>query len=68
VHDHHVIDVTCGSSEEEIEGANPHSGEYRNDSECAVKNALDFEAHSCFRSAYCPRLDAVRHTRDNWLC
>jgi hypothetical protein len=48
VHDYQVIDVTCGSFEKEILGANPHSGAYNNRPTCAAKNATVFEIESYF--------------------
>jgi hypothetical protein len=68
VHDRHVVDVTCGSFEKETEGANPHSGAYYNWSQCAAKNAADLESDSIFRSAYRPKKEDIRHTRNNWIC
>jgi hypothetical protein len=66
VHDRHVVDVTCGSFEKEIHGANPHSGAYDNKSEWAAKNAADLETDSYFYSAY--RYGYIPHTRNNWIC
>jgi hypothetical protein len=67
VHDHHVVDITCGSFEKETVGANPHSGAYDNDPDCAAKNAADLETYSCFESAYRWEGD-ISHTRNNWIC
>jgi hypothetical protein len=43
VHDHHVVDVACGSFEKEIVGANPDSGACGNRADSAAKNAADLE-------------------------
>jgi hypothetical protein len=45
---YHVINVTCGSFEEETQGANPHSRAYENNPMYAAKNATDLEAVSRF--------------------
>jgi cell division protein FtsB len=46
-----VIDVTSGSFEKEIHGANPHSGVYNNDPNFTAKNAVYLERSSYFASA-----------------
>jgi hypothetical protein len=66
VHDRHVVDITSGSFQKETCGANPHSGAYDNDPNCAAKNAADLETYSRFVSAY--RLKGIPHTRNNWIC
>jgi hypothetical protein len=70
VHDCHVVDVTCGSFEEETEGANPHSGAWNNNRKCHAKSAADLETDSKFISAFRRRLKKVKipHTRNNWIC
>jgi hypothetical protein len=67
VHDRNVLDVTSGSFEKEIIGANPHSGAYNNNPYCAAKNAADLETDSHFLSAYRWE-EGIPHTRNNWLC
>jgi hypothetical protein len=67
VHDRHVINVTCGSFEKEIHGANPHSGAYDNRANTAAKNAADLETDSCFWSAYRGFSSDIPHTRNNWV-
>jgi hypothetical protein len=52
VHDHNVVEVTCGSFARETYGANPHSGAYDNDLRWAAKNVADLETDSEFISAY----------------
>jgi hypothetical protein len=64
----HVVDVTCGSFEVEIEGANPHSGAYGDHPDNAAMNAADLEAGSCFYSAYRSFTENIPQTRNNWLC
>jgi hypothetical protein len=68
VHDRHVVDVTSGSFEKETQGANPHSGAFDNDPDCAAKNAADLDSYSCFQSAYREKEEDIPHTRNNWLC
>jgi hypothetical protein len=68
VHDRNVVDVTSGSFEKEIEGANPHSGTYKNDPHWATKNAADLETDSYFFSAYRTQIDNIPHTRNYWIC
>jgi hypothetical protein len=68
VHDRNVVEVTSGSFEKEIEGANPHSGAYNNDPDNATKNAADLETVSCFCSAYREENEGIPHTRNNWIC
>jgi hypothetical protein len=68
VHDRHIVDVTSGSFEKEIVGANPHSGAYDNDPDYAAKNAADFETDSCFGSAFRNSSEDIPHTRNNWIC
>jgi hypothetical protein len=67
VHDRHVVDVTCGSFEDEIKGANPHSGAYDNRADCCAKNVADMGSGSSFRSAYRKREENIPHTRNNWV-
>jgi hypothetical protein len=68
VHDHHVVDVTCGSREMETFGANPHSEAYKNKAMYAAKNASDLETNAIFRSAYCPKEYNITHTTNDWMC
>jgi hypothetical protein len=68
VHDCHVVEVTSGSFEKETEGANPHSGAYKNDLRYAAKNAVNLEDVSSFASAYRKKEEAIPHTRNNWIC
>jgi hypothetical protein len=68
VHDHHVVDVTCGSFEKETYGANPHSGAYDNDPRNMANNAADLEADSCFRSAFRSHKDDFPRTGNRWVC
>jgi hypothetical protein len=68
VHDHHVVEVTSGSFEKEISGANPDSGSYMNDPQWAAKNAADLETVSSFQSAYRTHKEDVPHTPNNWVC
>jgi hypothetical protein len=68
VHDGHVVDVTCGSFEKEIEGANPHSGAFYNNPYYAAKNAADLETDSRFISACRTKEEDIPHTRNNWIC
>jgi hypothetical protein len=68
VHDRHVVDVACGSFEQETRGANPHSGVYTSNPSLAAKNAADLEAYSIFLSAYRKCTKAIPHTRNNWRC
>jgi hypothetical protein len=68
VHDRHIVDVTCGSFENETHGANPHSGAYDNRAENAAKNAADLETDSDFCSAYRSYKEDIPHTRNNWIC
>jgi hypothetical protein len=68
VHDRHVVEVASGSFEKETVGANRHSGEYHNDSDCAAKNAADLETGSRFFSACRGHSEDIPHTRNNWLC
>jgi hypothetical protein len=68
VHDHNVVDVTSGSFEKETHGANPHSGAYHNDPDCAATNAADLESYSCFHSACRSSSEDIPHTRNNWIC
>jgi hypothetical protein len=65
VHDRHVVEVTCGSFEDEPQGANPHSGAYNNEDLAAAKNAADLEAGSLFYSAYRLSPEDIPHTRNN---
>jgi hypothetical protein len=68
VHDRHVVDVTCGSFEKEIEGANPHSGAYDDNPDWAAKHAADLETDSVFCSACRGKEEDIPHTRNNWMC
>jgi hypothetical protein len=68
VHDRHVVEATSGSFETETHGANPHSGAYKNDRDCAAKNATDLETVSFFISAYRDEKEDIPHTRNNWVC
>jgi hypothetical protein len=68
VHDRHVVDVTCGSFENETEGANPHSGAYDNYPDFVAKNAADLETDSRFFSAYREKKEGIPHTGNNWMC
>jgi hypothetical protein len=68
VHDHKIVDVTCGSFEKETAGPNPHSGAYGNDPRYSGKNAADLETNSCFVSAYREQKEDIPHTRNNWIC
>jgi hypothetical protein len=68
VHDHHVVDVTCGSFQKETVGANPHSGAWKNNPKYAAKNATDLETNSNFGSAYRYKEEDIPHTRNNWIC
>jgi hypothetical protein len=68
VHDRDVVDVTSGSFEKETRGANPHSGAYDNDVDCAAKNAADLETGSNFLSAYREGWEDIPHTKNNWVC
>jgi predicted nucleic acid-binding Zn-ribbon protein len=66
VHDRHVVEVSSGSFEKEIHGANPYSGAWNNGRYHAAKNATDLEAGSVFFSAY--RGKGIPHARKNWVC
>jgi hypothetical protein len=66
VHDRHVVEVTSGSFEQEIYGANRYSGALNDDLTLARKNAVDLEAGSSFSSAY--RVADIPHTMNNWVC
>jgi hypothetical protein len=68
VQDRNVVEVTSGSFEKETVGANPHSGAYNNDPDCAAKNAADLETDSYFHSAYRRAIADIPHTRNNWIC
>jgi hypothetical protein len=68
VHDRHVVDITYGSFEKEIDGANPHSGAYADNSLFAAKKAADLETDSYFHSAYRYDSEDIPHTRNNWIC
>jgi hypothetical protein len=68
VHDRNVIEVTSGSFEKEIDGANPHSGAYHNKPSLAAKNAADLETTSLFQSAFRTKKEDIPHTRNNWIC
>jgi hypothetical protein len=68
VHDNYVVDVTSGSFEKETNGANPHSGAWKNDPRGAAKNAADLETNSCFYSAFLASSENIRNTRNNWIC
>jgi hypothetical protein len=68
VHDCCVVDVTSGSFGKETEGANPHSGAYKNDPDYAAKHAAEMEAVSCFSSAYRSNSEDIPHKRNNWVC
>jgi hypothetical protein len=68
VHDRHVVDVTSGSFEKEHYGANPHSGDYKNDPCWVAKNAADLESAVGFWSAFRDKRENIPHTRNNWLC
>jgi hypothetical protein len=68
VHDRHVVDVTYGLFEKETDGANPHSGAYKNADWAAAKNVADLEADSYFYSAYRKKEEDIPHTRNNWIC
>jgi hypothetical protein len=64
-HDRHVVEITSGSFEKETYGANPHSGAYKNDPDCAAKNAADLETDSRFASAFRDDDEDIPHTRNN---
>jgi hypothetical protein len=66
VHDRHVVNVTCGSFEDETIGASPYSGALHNAPIFAAKNATEMETNSHFESAY--RVGNILHTRNNWVC
>jgi hypothetical protein len=66
VHDHHIVEVTSGSFEQEINGANPHSGAYDDKEWNAAKNAVDLDKDSFYSSAY--RVSDIQQTKNNWLC
>jgi hypothetical protein len=68
VHDRNVVEVTSGSFEKEIEGANPYSGAYNNKPNCAAKNAANLETDSYFHSAYRKKKEDIPHRRNNWIC
>jgi hypothetical protein len=68
VHDRNIIEVTSGSFEKEIYGANPHSGACNNHPGNAAKNAADLETNSRFQSAYRKKEEDIPHTRNNWIC
>jgi hypothetical protein len=68
VHGSHVVDVTSGSFEKEIEGANSHWVAYDNRADPAARNAADLETDSCFFSAYHMKKNDIPHTRNNWIC
>jgi hypothetical protein len=59
VHHHHVVDVTCGSFEEETDAAGQSDD---------AMEAADLKAVSCFWSACRNQEDHISHTRNNWLC
>jgi hypothetical protein len=65
LHDHHVVEVTCGSFEKEALGTNPYSGAAYNDPDNAAKNAADLEAGSRFASAFRGSWHTIPHTRNN---
>jgi uncharacterized protein YukE len=65
VHNCHIVEVTSGSFEKETQGANPHSGAYKNDPATAAKNAADLETGLSFSSAYRFCSEAIPHTRNN---
>jgi hypothetical protein len=68
VHFRRVVNVTCGSFEKEICGANPYSGAYENSPCYAARNAADLAVDSHFLSAYRRCSENIPHTRNNWLC
>jgi hypothetical protein len=68
VHDHLVVDVTCGPFEKETEEANPHSGAYNNHPSCVAKNPTDLETDSIFFSAYHLSSHDIPHMKNNWGC
>jgi hypothetical protein len=68
VHDRHVADITPGSFQKETVGANPHSGAYGNNLDCAAKNAADLESDSRFYSACRWAPEDIPHTKNNWIC
>jgi hypothetical protein len=65
VHDHRVVDVTCGSFEKEGHETNPHSGAYNDLPQCAAEHAADLESDLEFFSAYRTREEGILHTRNN---
>jgi hypothetical protein len=67
VHDHHVVDVTCGSFAKETQGVTPHSGAFENNDDLAAKIAADLDARSVFFSAYRGNWEHIAHTRNNWV-
>jgi hypothetical protein len=66
VHDRHVVEVTSGSFEQEIYGANPYLGAFHDYRSRAAKDVVDLEAGSSFSSAY--RVADIPHTMNNWVC
>jgi hypothetical protein len=68
VHDRQIVSITCGSFEQEAQGANPQSGARYNSPEYAAKNAADLETCSMFESAYRSSSQDIPHTRNNWVC
>jgi hypothetical protein len=68
VHDHDVVDITCGSFEEETQSPNSHSGVYDNDPKYAAKNAADLESGLLFDSPYRKKKEDIPHTKNNWIC
>jgi hypothetical protein len=65
VHDHDLVEVTSGSFEKETEGANPHSGAYKNKDKYAAKNAVNLDCGSFFRSPYCWHSKGMGGTKNN---
>jgi hypothetical protein len=57
VHDHDVVEVTCGSFEKETYEAIWYA-----------KNAIDLETDSLFASAFRMKEEDIPHTRNNWVC
>jgi hypothetical protein len=68
VHKRHIVDVTSGSFEKEIEAANPYSGAYDNNARSAAKNVADWETGLYFASAFRKKTEDIPHTRNNWIC
>jgi hypothetical protein len=66
VHDRHVIDVTSGLFEENIQGVNPDSGLFESCPWSAAKNTVDLEADSDLQSDLRWSVEDIPQTWNNW--